>query len=119
MDRFATRTTQEKRIRWPQRDPVERDRRELHMPTRPQSNAWGQQQLLVSGRRIQAVGPAAMEDVVYLQGNRLKVLWVGQDVAWESTIFGVIRSSCWSPRRPKRQRTSFAWWTAKKQDSGG
>ena len=100
VDALQRGTTQEKRIRWPDNYneilSSMANRRELRVPTRPQSNAWGQQQLLVSGRRIQAVGPATMEDVVYLQGNRLQcvdpitgeVLWVRQDVASESTIWG-------------------------------
>ena len=66
------------------------------MRTQAKTNAWGQRQVHVTGRRVQAIGPTTLDEVVYLQGNRLicvepttgQTLWIRQDVASESLVWG-------------------------------
>ncbi len=92
--------SQDKRIRWPN-DYGEllstvANRRDPQIQTRPHTNPWGQQQLRVTGRRIQALGPITAEEVVYLQGNRLfcvdtfsgQTLWIREDLPGVRSIWG-------------------------------
>jgi outer membrane protein assembly factor BamB len=60
------------------------------------TNVWGQQQIEITGRRVQALGPAEYDGVVYLQGNNLycvdplrgQSLWQRHDLASSALVWG-------------------------------
>ena len=61
-----------------------------------QNNAWGQQNVKVTGRRIHTIGPVTYNGVVYLQGNSLHCVdpvtgqsfWVRRGLNAESSVWG-------------------------------
>ncbi|MCP4192098.1 MAG: PQQ-binding-like beta-propeller repeat protein [Planctomycetaceae bacterium] len=72
------------------------NRRTMRTNTSVQTNAWGQNRTIISGRRINSIGPVSYDGVLYQQGSRLicvdpltgETLWKRQDLSADSQIWG-------------------------------